>query len=181
MSAPEHNTPEFSRPIRARFLPSEPVELAATEAERAALAKRFGVVAISSLRARAECASGDEGVEVRGTLEAEILQDCAVASDSFTTAIADNIALLFVPARPVTENPDAEIEVDLGPGEWDEIEYSGDSFDLGEGIAQTLGLAIDPYATGPDADRIRREKGIKDESAPGGQLADALAALSGKT
>ena len=66
-----------------------------------------------------------------------------------------------------------------GEEDLDEIEYEGDSFDLGEAIAQTLGLAIDPYREGPDADSARRESGIQsDESIqPSGPLAEALAAL----
>ena len=44
----------------------------------------------------------------------------------------------------------------------DEITYSGDRFDVGEAVAQSLALAIDPFATGPEADRIRTEVGLEE-------------------
>lgn len=49
--------------------------------------------------------------------------------------------------------------------------------DLGEAVAQSLGLAIDPYAIGPDADTARKEVGIVQEGEQEGPLAAALAAL----
>ena len=55
----------------------------------------------------------------------------------------------------------------------------GTAFDLGEAVAQSFGLAIDPYAAGPEADSVRREAGIVDEDAPSGPFA-ALAALKPK-
>ncbi len=62
-----------------------------------------------------------------------------------------------------------------------ELEYEGDSFDLGEALAQTLGLAIDPYREGPDAEAVRNEAGIESDeefdAAPKGPLAEALAGL----
>ena len=58
----------------------------------------------------------------------------------------------------------------------DEIFYEGDSFDLGEAVAQSLALAIDPFACGPDADRVRQEKGLSADDQPSGPFA-ALAAL----
>ena len=69
--------------------------------------------------------------------------------------------------------PDEELEIDAEA--CDEIEFEGTQFDLGEQIAQTLSLAIDPYATGPNAERARKESGLSDE-ASNGPFA-ALAAL----
>ena len=51
--------------------------------------------------------------------------------------------------------------------------------DLGEAVAQSFGLALDPYATGPDAETTRRDAGIVAESAPSGPFA-ALAALKAR-
>ena len=72
-------------------------------------------------------------------------------------------------------SPDEEVE--LLADELDEIPFTGDSFDLGEAVAQTLALAIDPYAEGPQAERARAEAGIVTDDAPAGPLAAALAAL----
>jgi hypothetical protein len=40
----------------------------------------------------------------------------------------------------------------------------GGRFDLGEALAQTLGLAIDPYLEGPNAEEARRKAGLMDPS-----------------
>ena len=84
--------------------------------------------------------------------------------------IDEPLALRFVPARPV-EVEELELEADA----LDEIEFEGHSFDLGEAVAQSLALAIDPYAIGPEADRVRKEAGLLDEAASGPFA--ALAAL----
>ena len=49
----------------------------------------------------------------------------------------------------------------------DEIEYSGTSFDLGEAVAQSLALVIDPFAVGPNAEEARRKAGLIGEEAAG--------------
>ena len=66
-------------------------------------------------------------------------------------------------------------EVELDEGELDEIPFEGHLFDLGEAVAQSLALAIDPYAEGPNAERVRKEAGLLDEAASGAFA--ALAAL----
>ena len=70
-----------------------------------------------------------------------------------------------------------EIEIELAADDLDEIEYSGITFDLGEAVAQSLGLAIDPYAEGPNADATRKAAGISSDDEPSGPLAEALKAL----
>jgi hypothetical protein len=75
--------------------------------------------------------------------------------------------------RPATDAEEIELEAD----DCDEIAYSGDMFDLGEAVAQTLGLAIDPYAEGPDADAARAAAGIVPEGEQLGPLADLLSGL----
>ena len=165
------SAPEFSRPVDPRQLRAEPLSLVADEAERAALAERFGLVAIERLEAEIALAADGEAVDASGTLAAEIVQSCAVSGDDLAVAIREPLALRFVPETPI-----AEEEIELEADELDEIPYPGTTFDLGEAVAQSLALAIDPYATGPDADRVRREKGLLDEQASG-PLASALAAL----
>jgi uncharacterized metal-binding protein YceD (DUF177 family) len=163
------STLEFSRFVDRRQLTEKPVELAADAAERKALAERFGLVAIDRLEARVSLEADGDTVTGDGTLSAEIVQSCAVSGDDLPVTIAEPLHLRFVPEAPV----EAE-ELDLEEDELDEIPYSGTAFDLGEAVAQSLALAIDPYATGPDADRVRKEKGLLDEAASG-----PFAALAG--
>lgn len=164
---------EFPRPIDRRHIGARPIRLEATADEREALARRFGLVAIRRLEADVELARDGDAVNARGRFKADIVQSCAVSGEDLPVTIDEPIALRFVPERPV-----AEEEVELEESELDEIPYTGHVFDLGEAVAQSLSLAIDPYATGPNAERARKDAGISDETANGPFA--ALAALKKK-
>ncbi len=166
------STPELARIVKLDRLPARLV-LEADETERAALARRFGLPGVAALRA--EVALGREGdvIDARGTISARFEQLCAVSGEPFDNWLEERLALRFVPPG---DAPDEESEQEFAPDAPDEIEYENAAFDLGEAVAQSFGLLIDPFATGPDADTVRREAGIVDESAPSGPFA-ALAAL----
>ena len=172
---------ELSRMIKPRALPAGELAIEASEAERAALAARFGITALPAVSATVAFVPKGEAVLARGSLAATVEQPCAISREDFTYDVAEDFELRFVPAGERAEHePDEEFE--LAADDLDEIEYEGDAFDIGEAIAQELGLAIDPYREGPDADRIRAEKGIEsdEDRAPSGPLAEALAALKGR-
>jgi uncharacterized metal-binding protein YceD (DUF177 family) len=164
------NAPEFSRPIDRRQLKAKPVAVEAGQAERKALARRFRLVAIDRLAAEVTLIADGKAVDAAGTLEAAIVQTCAVSGDDLPVAIREPITLRFVPQTQI-----AAEDLELKAEELDEIAFTGHVFDLGEAVAQSLALAIDPYATGPEADRVRKEKGLADEAASGPFA--ALAAL----
>ena len=173
------SAPELSRMVKARSLPAEPVVIEADEAERAALARRFGLPRVDSLRAEVTLEEDGKAVLATGRLEAAVQQNCAVSHEEFAVVIDEPLALRFVEEDAIDPalSEDEEIEVELSPEDCDEIEYSGEMFDLGEAVAQSLGLAIDPYAIGPEADTARKEVGIVQEGEQEGPLAAALAAL----
>ncbi|MFN2099819.1 hypothetical protein [Altererythrobacter sp. MF3-039] len=116
-----------------------------------------------------------------GTLRADIVQACAISDEEFAHVISEKLDLVFVPSGESslgdTIPSSAEIEIELDTGELDEIEYDGESFDLGEAVSQSLGLAIDPYAEGPNADSVREAAGIIGDDEPSGPLAEALRSL----
>lgn len=163
------SAPEFARKIDLRQVHGQRMELAADEAERAALARRFALVSIGSLKAALVLDAEGEVVTAKGPMRAEIVQSCAVSGDDLPVTIAEELDLRFVPERPIEAT-----EIELEEDELDEIPYSGTAFDLGEAVAQSLALAIDPYAVGPDAERVRQEKLANQE--PSGPFA-ALAGL----
>ena len=170
--------PELSRPVKLKGIPNEPVILEADEGERAALARRFAITSIEYLRAEVKLDPEGTAIKASGTLRARITQACAIAGDDFPVVVEEDLAFVFVPAGPApTTVESTDIEIELDGAELDEIEYSGDSFDLGEAVAQSLALAIDPYAEGPDADAVRKKTGIVTDDIPTGPLAEALAAL----
>lgn len=170
--------PEFSRRLSLRQITGQPVELEASEAESSALARRFAIGAIERLVARVTLERDGERVAAEGRLQARIVQSCAVSGDDFPVAIDEAIAFRFVPADTLTPESDvADIEIELEEDDLDEVGYSGETFDLGEAIAQSLALSIDPYAVGPDAEGVREKVGLESDDAPRGPLAEALAGL----
>ena len=100
-------------------------------------------------------------------------QRCALSDEPFANRLDEPIVFRFVPA--LTAHGEDE-EIEFASDSPDEIEYDGAAFDLGEAVAQSFGLALDPYAEGPDAEAARREAGLLDETAPSGPFA-ALAVL----
>lgn len=166
---------ELTRMVKARPLSGEPVVIEATPAECAALAARFALSAVESLRAEVRLEQKPRAIRAAGRLTAQILQPCAISGEDFPVTIDEPVDLRFVEenARPATEGEEIELEAD----DCDEIEYAGEMFDLGEAVAQTLGLAIDPYAEGPNADAARAAAGIVAEDEVLGPLAGILAAL----
>ncbi|MBI1402139.1 MAG: DUF177 domain-containing protein [Porphyrobacter sp.] len=168
---------ELTRMIRTRPLPAGPVTIEASAEERAALATRFGLGAVQSLRAEVELEQRPRAIRATGHLHAEIMQPCAVSGEDFPVTIDEPIELRFVEESLRTLPQDEDAEIELEADDCDEIDYAGEMFDLGEAVAQTLGLAIDPYAEGPEADAARKAAGIVAEGEQDGPLAAMLAAL----
>lgn len=173
------SVPEFSRPMRTKPLPDDPVAIEADDRECAALAMRFALPAVQSLMAEVSLETKAGAICAKGRLEARVIQSCAVSGDDFEVVIKEPLDLRFVRESTLrtAATEDGELEVELTADDSDEIEFSGDTFDLGEAVAQSLGLAIDPYAEGPNADAARQSAGLGGDDAPSGPLAEALAAL----
>ena len=164
------STPEFTRPLDVRQAEGQMPHLEASEAERAALAKRFGLVSIARLAADLVLSRQDRVVSAEGRLSAAFVQSCAVSGEDLPVTVDEPVSFRFVPEGAPGE-PDEEIELDAD--DCDEIAYAGSHIDLGEAVAQSLALAIDPYATGPQADEARRRAGLlgEDQSGPFAALA----------
>ena len=165
--------PEFSRLVGIGDCEGRTLEYEATEAERVALAERFAIPALRSLSGTLTLTKKGANIAATGAFDAHVVQDCAVSGEPFEHRIAEDMDLTFVPPRHFAS---VEEPVEVGSDELDEIEYEGQQIDLGEAIAQSLALAIDPYAEGPEADAFRKEKGL-DAPEPSGPLAEALKGL----
>lgn len=143
---------EFSRVVDTREADGKHVSLSASEAERAALAKRFDIVRIDRLEAEVTLERAGQAFEARGTLEADIVQSCAVSAEDLPVAVREALSFRFVPEAQHRQ-PDEEVELDADA--LDEVEFTGTSLDVGEAVAQSLALAIDPFAVGPEAETAR--------------------------
>lgn len=174
-------TPELSRTARIDTLGDVPrtVSVTADAAEREGLAKRFGLVALDSLEA--EVALTRNGVEVHGTgrLKAEVTQACVASGAPVAERIDESFTILFRP-EPDAAAPDEEVE--LHENEMDVVFYEGAMVDVGEAVAETLALSLDPYPRAPDADAILRDAGVKseEEAGPFGALSGLRDRLEGK-
>ena len=162
----------MQRIVKLDRLPPQ-VTVEADEAERAALARRFSLPSIERLHVVVTLSQVGDAIDAKGTLEAGFHQRCAISDDPFANVLDERLAIRFVSALTATSE-DEELEFDAD--EPDEIEYDGASLDIGEAVAQSFGLALDPYAEGPNAEAVRREAGLLDEAEPSGPFA-ALAAL----
>jgi len=149
--------PELSRLLDVRQAEGKAMRVVANEAERAALAVRFGLVRIDSLEADLELHRKGRDVEATGRLVAAIVQPCAVSAEDLDVTIDEGVAVRFVPGASA---PQGDVDRELDEDEVDEIEYADHHIDVGEAVAQSLGLAIDPYLTGPEAEAARKAAGI---------------------
>lgn len=165
---------EFSRIVKLHNIAERPVVLEPNKAEMAALAKRFGLTAVHRLKAEVSLTAEGAIVSGTGRLLADFIQPCAISGEEFPVHIDEPLAFRFVPESQAPKDEELELDAE----DCDEIFYGGDGFDLGDAVAQSLGLAVNPYATGPNAETFRQEAGLLDQSAAGPFA--ALAALKKK-
>lgn len=152
---------EFSRPFRLDALSGEPrgVEIEADPAEREALAARFELVAVDSLTAGARLSRRGDIVEAAGLLRASVTQSCIATAEPVDAKVEEAFRVEFRPPPPAG----ADEEVELDEQELDVVFYDGGAIDLGEAVAQTLALALNPYPRSPAAEAALREAGVKSE------------------
>ena len=138
--------PEFSRIVPLAQLGTEPFrqEIAATESEREALARRFGLLALDRLTAEVDLVrQGQDTILLRAAFEAAFVQECVVTLDPVDSAMAASFALRYGP--PEHESPD-------GVDEEEAFEpLVNDFIDIGEAIAQEFSLALPSFPRSPGA------------------------------
>jgi uncharacterized metal-binding protein YceD (DUF177 family) len=161
---PPDAAPEFPRPVPLGTIREggRRIALAATQAECAALAARFGILSLDSLEAELRLLPEPGGtVLAEGRLAAGLAQACIVTLEPVRQSVDAPIAFRLLP--PGREPQD-------GPDDIDEIECPDGTADLGEAVAEQLALALDPYPRAPGAE-------LPPEAAD--RSADPFAALAG--
>ena len=143
------NGPEFSHRIAIDRIGDRalPVRLEAGDSARAALARRFELEAIDRLEADLSLVRRGTAIVVSGGMVADVVQRCVVSAEPVPAHIAEPIALTFEtdPARIPADDEEVTAEtVDILPVE-------NHAIDLGEAVAQSLLLALDPYPHADDA------------------------------
>jgi len=152
---------EFARPIRLDTLGSagQSVRIAAEPAEREALAARFGLLALERLEAEVSLARDGATVIAEGRLQAEVVQACIASDEPVPARIDEPFTLRFVPAEMLADGD----EIELSEADCDTLPYDGRVIELGEAVAETLALALDPFPRSPNAEAALREAGVVGE------------------
>jgi uncharacterized metal-binding protein YceD (DUF177 family) len=134
--------PEFSRPLDvARVSAGGSMEkIAATAEECARLAKRLNLPAIHTLRAELHAKPWrGGGLKVTGELSADLEQISVISLEAFRQEVRMPIERYFLSSPPAEDD-----------GEADDIDaIVGGHVDLGEVVAETLALELDPYPRKP--------------------------------
>lgn len=157
---------EFSRTVRADTIGATPRELtlSANQAERAALARRFGLSALDALTATVTLVRANQDILASGRVAASGVQSCVVTGAPVPARVDEPFALCF---RPEADGAGEDEEVELGEDELDIIHHDGALIDVGEAVAQTLGLSLDPYPRADGSEEALKEAGVLDESEAG--------------
>jgi hypothetical protein len=143
--------PEFSRPFALESLGHEAAtrRLEASAAERAALARRFDLLALDRLEAEVTLRWTAGGVlRLDGRLRAAATQRCVVTLEPVPQAIDEPFVLRYS-RHAEAEAEDGDGESGFDPDAPEPLPAAG--LDLGEEVAQALSLALDPYPRAPGA------------------------------
>jgi len=157
MAASSEPQPEFSRlvPVDRRGELEITEEISAEPGERAALARRFGLLSLDRLSAtlRLERAGARNLVRVAGRLAAEVTQACVVTLEPVGAHLEKDFTLLYdLDAAAAQGEAEGAREVVVEPEAEEPPEPVGPhGIDLGEAVAQQLAIALDPYPRAPGA------------------------------
>jgi uncharacterized metal-binding protein YceD (DUF177 family) len=118
-------------------------EIEATAQECEALAKRFNILAVQSLKAIIKLSLRAKGklIKLRGAFQAEVIQSCVITLDPVYSKLEDNFSLSY---SETVDNSAPEIDISIEGEDYIEPLLS-DSLDIGEAVSEHLALALDPF------------------------------------
>jgi len=165
--------PELSHIIKISDIGDPPLtgSIIANGQQRLALASRFNLSEIRSLRADYSLQERGKRFVCTGSIIANLSQACVISGHDVPVKLEENFKIVFIKKA---DFPSGDGEVELASEDCDHVEYEGTQIDLGETVAQTLYLALDPYPRSADADNIAQKKGLlsEGEAGPFGALAE---------
>ena len=141
---------ELSREIETSDLAEGEVELEvrASPAERAALVRRLGVIALDRLEARVRARHLSGGIYgVRGRLSADVVQRCVISLEPVATSLDEAMSVTWSPDTGWVDEGETLVEVEGARPSGED----GGAIDIGEAVAQQVALALDPYPRAPGA------------------------------
>lgn len=170
-------TPEWSRPERVDTIGDRghDVAIEADETERAALARRFDLLAIDRLQARFAIRREAGAIVADGRVTGAVVQACSASGVPVPATVDEPVTLRFVDDLGPSEE-----ELELSADALDTLPIENGAIDLGEAAAETLALALDPFPRAPDAEAALAEAGVLREGEVGNAAFSALADLKRK-
>ncbi len=160
-------TPEFSHEIDAATVSetARAVEIAADETQRRRLAGRFRLPAIDSLSASITLQRRAGIIHAEGEVRADVVQACVVTDEPLPAKVHAPFHVRYVADHPGGARED---EIELSEQDCETLPIENGRIDLGELVAETLALALDPYPRSPQADAVmlEREESQAEESSP---------------
>lgn len=155
---------EFSRPLEVARIPAlgSTEKISATPEECKRLAKRLDVPAVHALRAvlLAKPWRGG-GVKLTGDIHVDLEQVSVISLENFRQDVTIPVERYFLDRPPDDEGGDGEVIDAIVAGQ----------IDLGEVVAETLALELDPYPRKPG------EEFASEEPVPDGGSVSAFASL----
>ena len=120
-------------------------KLRATKSQLSDLVDRFKLVALNSFSAEISVQSEAKAdtVWIRGNIEADLVQQCVVTLGDVPEQVSDSFELMLV-SPELAEKMD-EDEVYLDPKAPDYDAFEGPTIPVGDIVAQTLSVLMDPY------------------------------------
>ena len=136
---------EFSRPLSIEDIDFEKAEFVVepTAEECEALSERLDVINIANLVGAVSFSRrGNDGLQARISLTAEVTQTCGITLDPVDERIDEQFDISFLPGDGFTGENSLDLDI-AGDGPPEPI--MDGVIDLGELISQLLAVSIDPY------------------------------------
>lgn len=157
---------ELARPVTLDPWPDQDaidIAVHASDAECVALAERFGWLGLADVAAELRIErDGADLFVLTGRLKAQVTRKCVVTLEPVTERVEEAVHQRFERVAAWDVLP-REREVDMAM-EPDDVEpLVGPVLDVGEVVAESLALALDPYPRSVEADAVAREAGVVSE------------------
>lgn len=143
-------THPWTHPLRWAEVARSPqsIRLVAADAERAAIARALDLEGVKRLEADLTVRPWLDGAQIRGRIDAQVVQICGVSLDPFDAEVIDDFEVRVVPAG--SPNAGGGEDVLLDPeGEDPPDVVEGDAIDLAAYVVEHLALALDPFPRKP--------------------------------
>lgn len=145
---------DFSFTLDVEDIQAEPrsYRLEAPESQLSDLADRFKLVALNSFNATANVNidTKTKTIWIKGDISADLVQQCVVTLGDVPEKVAESFELMLV--SPETAEQLDEDEVYLDPTAPDYDAFDGPTVPVGDMVAQTLAVLMDPYPKQADAE-----------------------------